>query len=118
MAKKKLTVKQQAAIDAENEARLDAFEAFRDKYNGKEFSGRFHWFDGTSGEGMVSLDDGTSLYCHYSAIVGIDKNGYAYPAQGDVGTLEQYGREQVKIRVVPYISYGASPMCERVEVIG
>jgi cold shock CspA family protein len=33
--------------------------------------GRIHWFDDLSGDGMVSLEDGRSVYLHYSAI----KNG-------------------------------------------
>lgn len=30
--------------------------------------GRIHWFDDLSGDGMVSLEDGTSCYLHWSAI--------------------------------------------------
>lgn len=104
-------------MDAETEARLAAFEAFRDKYNGKEFTGHVRWFDGASGKGAVRLDDGTDLYCHYSAIVGIDKNNYTWPIDEDQDTLERYGLEQVRVRVVPYVSFGCGAMCERVEVI-
>ena len=31
-------------------------------------AGTVHWFDETSGEGMIKSEDGTNYYVHYSAI--------------------------------------------------
>ena len=47
------------------------------------------WFDATSGEGMVRVDgDDLAIYLHFSAIVGIDKNGYSCPMADDRETLK------------------------------
>jgi hypothetical protein len=114
----KLTKKQRAAIDAAQEAELAAFEAVYAKYNGKEFDGHFRWFDGASGEGMVTLSDGTLIYCHFSSIAGIDKNGYAYPTLQDQRTLDRFGREKVAVRVVPIVFTLTNVMCQTVQVLG
>lgn len=114
MGRKKPSKKEQVLQDLEIERKLQVFEAFQDKYDGKEFLGTVHWFDALSGEGMVRLDDGTSLYCHYAAIKGIDKNGYAYPTADDQKKLERIkGR---KVKVTPYVTYGYVG-CGRVELI-
>lgn len=44
---------------------------------------KIRWFDSLSGEGMVTLDDGRRLYLHFTAIDGISKNNYAWPAEVD-----------------------------------
>lgn len=45
---------------------------------------KLHWFDVSSGEGMVVRDsDGKSLYLHYTCIAGIAKNGYVAPTAAD-----------------------------------
>jgi hypothetical protein len=104
MTKRKIAKIERVQIDAENDGQLTDFEAFRAKYHGREHSGRMHWFDATSGEGMVKLDDGTALYCHFTSVAGIDKNGYHYPTAEDVLRLRGIGRKACK--VVPYISPG------------
>jgi hypothetical protein len=112
---KKLTKKQQAAIDAANEAQLDAFDAFRAKHHGVEQDAVLAWIDALSGEGMVSLSDGTQLMAHFSAIDGIDKNNYTWPTDADRERLAALGYN-TPIRVVPYISYGGC-MCEKITLI-
>ncbi len=47
-----------------------------------------HWFDASSGEGMVETADGEHLYLHFTCIEGIDRNGYAWPAPDDQSALE------------------------------
>jgi len=102
-----------AALDAE----FAAFEALQAEYHGIEHLGHVWWMDGTSGEGVIKLDTGISFYCHFSAIVGIDKNNYAYPIDSDVPTLSRYGCEQVRVKVIPYVSYGSGIMAQQVEII-
>jgi len=36
-------------------------------------TGVVHWFDESSGEGMIKSDDGVNYYVHYSAIESSDK---------------------------------------------
>lgn len=48
------------------------------------------WFDYTSGEGMVRLNDGRSVFMHFTAIQGIDKNNHQWPTNDD----------QLKLRLI------------------
>lgn len=70
MAKRKIGKREQARIDAEREARLVAFEAFRDKYHGKVFQAKVRWFDNMRGEGSVRIDDELSLPIYACNIKG------------------------------------------------
>jgi cold shock CspA family protein len=44
--------------------------------------GTLVWFDATSGEGCIQVED-RLLYVNYTCISGIAKNGYAYPTPSD-----------------------------------
>jgi hypothetical protein len=85
---KKLTKKQQAERDARIERELVAWEARVERYHDKEFAATVRWFDALSGEGMVQLEDGSSWYLNFSAIQGIDKNNYRWPAEKDLPRLK------------------------------
>lgn len=54
--------------------------------------GTIRWFDALSGKGVVREDSTDQCYTlHFSAIEGIDKNNYAWPADADrmfLGTLQ------------------------------
>ena len=114
---KKLTKKQQLQRDTELEARLTAYEAMHDKYNGIEFAGKIRWFDGMSGKGMIRLDDGTSMYCHFTAIEGIDKNNYQWPTEDDQERLESLGSAQAAIMVTPVVWAGGGIQASKVVLI-
>jgi len=51
--RRKLTVKQEAAIDAEREATWLAWEKFSTRFTGLIFKAEVLWFDASSGEGMI-----------------------------------------------------------------
>ena len=105
---RKLTKRQQAerdAYDVQREQELDEWFAYRDRTHGIAQAATLRWFDALSGEGMVSLADGSSLYCHFSAIEGIDKNNYTWPTDSDRERLGKLGYN-VPVVVVPYISAG------------
>lgn len=92
---------------------MDIWDAM-EQYNGKEFTGTVRWFDGMSGEGMVRLDNGQSLYCHFTAIDGIDKHNYQWPTDTDQERLEDIAGKRVT--VTPYITPGYVG-CEKVVLI-
>jgi hypothetical protein len=106
-----------AAYDIQREAELDAWEAYREHTHGIEQEAILRWFDALSGEGMVSLSDGSSLYCHFSAIEGIDKNNYTWPTDADRKKLEILGYN-IPVTVIPYISYGGPNLCAKVKIKG
>lgn len=64
--KKKFTAAQEAAFDAEREARLVAFEAFRARFDGVIFKARVLWFDASSGEGSVRGLNGEGTFGLYA----------------------------------------------------
>lgn len=61
------------------------------KQSNKKIKGRVLWFDPTSGEGMVQAESGEAYYLHFTCVVGLQKNGYAYPAAKDKAKLPQPG---------------------------
>lgn len=86
--------------------RHQAFHALQDKYHGKEFEGTIRWFDGKAGEGMITLNDGQELYCHFTAIEGVDKNNHHWPKEEDQIRLRVLGNRKTRVRVKPYIDPG------------
>lgn len=111
---KKLTKKQQKERDAQIERELAAYEARHEKYAGKDFSATIRWFDALSGEGMVRLEDGSSWYLNFSAIQGIDKNNWHWPAEKDRPRLELIGGMPCTVRL--YVSGGMVESCVLGEV--
>jgi len=77
-------------------------------------AGKIRWFNASSGEGIVQLSDGQMLYCHFTAIHGIDKNGYAYATEADRALLDTI--DGMECMVLPYISPGYVG-CERVVIM-
>ena len=106
---KKLTKKQQAERDAQIERELVAWEARVERYHDKEFAATVRWFDALSGEGMVQLEDGSSWHLHFSAIQGIDKNNYHWPAEKDLPQLKSIGGLSCIVRL--YVSGGMVESC-------
>ena len=47
------------------------------------------WFDATSGEGEVELDDGEALYLHFTCIGGVSKNNWQWPTEADQRRMAQ-----------------------------
>ncbi len=83
-----------------------------EKYNGKEFNGTVRWIDSSKGEGVIELEDGMSLIVHFSALDGVKKNNYAFPASDDVTRIESYNG--AKVIVKPWLSGHGDYMCESV----
>lgn len=104
----KLSKRAQEALEREGELRLQAFEAFRDRYNDQVFDAKVRWFDALSGEGMVTLSDGRNFYIHYTAIEGMDKNGCAFPAEKDMEFLKTIEGKTCRAKI--YVSYGIGGM--------
>lgn len=73
----------QAWSDAMADERWHELECLREFTKG-EHNATVHWFDATSGEGMVKVEGlAGSVYMHFSAIKGVDKNGYSHPTEAD-----------------------------------
>jgi cold shock CspA family protein len=85
---------------------FDQIMDLRDKYrDAGPVTGVLRWFDAISGEGMVVLDDGQSLYCHFTAIYGVDKNDYQWPTESDRVALNKLAYN-TPVMVTPYITCG------------
>lgn len=95
---KKPSKKQQAALDYENERKLQAMDERFDKYHGKTFDAHVRWFDALTGSGMVRLEDGSSWYLSFRAIEGVDKNNL-YPHKKDLLTLQALTGKKCKVRL-------------------
>lgn len=52
-------------------------------------NGIIRWFDAMSGEGMVRLNDGRSVFIHFTAIESVDKNNWHWPKESDKARLSQ-----------------------------
>jgi hypothetical protein len=109
----KATKKQQAQWDLEREQALQEIERRHAIYHGKEFDAIVRWFDALSGEGMVSLRDGSNWYLNFSVIEGIDKNNWQCPTESDRLTLERIQGRPCKVRL--YVSAGMVEHCTLTE---
>lgn len=50
----------------------------------KQYKAKIRWFDGMSGEGMVRVEGiDKSIYLHFTAIEGINKNNHQWPTEED-----------------------------------
>lgn len=77
-------------------------------------NGKIQWFDGTSGEGMVVLEDGRSVYCHFTAIDSVDKHCWAYPNEFDQGYLSTIKGRECKVKLYENLY---SVQCDKVTLI-
>lgn len=108
----KLTKAQEFAkawSDVERDERMLDYAAFHLKHDNVTQRAIIRWFDASSGEGYVQLEDGTNLYAHFSAIEGIDENNYHHPTEIDMARLRTIGYNTPCI-VTPYINF-SNPMC-------
>lgn len=79
-------------------------EEMQEKYHNKELTGRFLWIDEHYGDSMIRLEDGQTLYCHFSAIEGLKVKQYSYPDEVDKDFLRSLKGKSVKC--VGYIDPG------------
>lgn len=112
----KLTKKQQAKADAIMEAALQRYEKLHDTYTNKTHQGTIRWFDTLRGEGIISLSNDVSVYCHFSVIEGIDKNNYTWPTDADRERLEGIAGRACEVRV--YVAGPTQLMAEHVKLEG
>jgi hypothetical protein len=96
MARRKLSAKQQAAWQAEQDARLSAFEAFRDRFAGKPFSATVRWFDRSSGVGQVQGNDGEGIWTLYACNIPGKRTWYP-----ETACVFHEAGEQVTVEIHP-----------------
>lgn len=96
------------------ESRLQELESLHETFTGKTLPGVLRWFDAASGEGMAKVA-GHFVYVHFSAIEGIDKNGYQWPTDADRVKLSALGYN-TPARFKVYVSGSGSLMAESVKL--
>jgi len=123
---KKLSKKAKEKLWAEDEARAhaewEAYFALRDRCAGKKLQAQISWFDASSGEGMVRVaatdfSPEMNLYLHFSAIEGISKNNYAWPAEADLPKLRELEAGGVPCLVSIYFSSPGNTMIASAEAL-
>lgn len=102
---------QQQDLDTE----FKAFEVLKTKYDSRKWLGHIRWFDHTSGEGMIRLDSGLSIYVHFTAFNGIDNNNWVHPNTRDQELLKDI--EGLRCSVIPAVFYGFGIMATKVELL-
>lgn len=88
MKRRKLTKAQIADNEAAKQVKYNQWKQFQKKYHGKTFTAVVRWFNKSSGEGVVRLDDGLSLPIYACNIAGrktwYPETACVYYAEGQI----------------------------------
>lgn len=72
------------------------------------------WFDALSGEGMVRLNNGRSVYIHFTAIESINKHNHQWPTDADKTRLSKIQGQQCLVELIEDTTFVQVSKCRLV----
>lgn len=72
---------------------------------------KIRWFDSLKGEGMVRLNDGRSVFVHFTAIQGINKHNSQWPTSEDQMKLQDISGMRCLVDLVEDTTFEQVSLC-------